>query len=108
MDLEKIGKQIAALRKERGYTGEKLAEQLQVSPQAVSKWENGKCLPETAILPDLAKALDSSSCEIVYNTIKTSGVSTPMLRKEQITLLRDIMALEQENCRFAEKIRAAL
>ena len=59
-DLEKIGKQIASLRKERGYTGEKLAELLNVSPQAISKWENAKCLPETAILPALAKALDCS------------------------------------------------
>ncbi|MDE6056327.1 MAG: helix-turn-helix transcriptional regulator [Lachnospiraceae bacterium] len=30
---------------------------MQVSPQAVSKWENAKCLPETAILPSLAEAL---------------------------------------------------
>ena len=60
MDLEKIGKQIAFLRRERGYTGEALAERLQVSPQAVSKWENGRCLPETALLPALAQALDCS------------------------------------------------
>lgn len=60
MELEKIGKRIASLRRERGYTGEALAERLQVSPQAVSKWENGKCLPETAILPLLSEALDCS------------------------------------------------
>lgn len=58
--LEKTGKRISSLRRERGYTGEALAERLQVSPQAVSKWENGKCLPETAILPALAEALDCS------------------------------------------------
>ena len=57
IDVIKIGKRIASLRKERGYTGEQLAERLQVSPQAVSKWENAKCLPETAILPALAEAL---------------------------------------------------
>ncbi|MCI9142753.1 MAG: helix-turn-helix transcriptional regulator [Lachnospiraceae bacterium] len=60
IDPEKIGKKIAFLRKERGYTGESLAEQLHVSPQAVSKWENAHCLPETAILPALARALDCS------------------------------------------------
>lgn len=60
IDLEKIGKRIAALRRERGYTGEALAERLHVSPQAVSKWENAKCLPETAILPALAEALECS------------------------------------------------
>lgn len=60
IDLEKVGKRIASLRRERGYTGEQLAERLHVSPQAVSKWENAKCLPETAVLPALAKALDCS------------------------------------------------
>lgn len=60
IDKEKIGKRISALRRERGYTGETLAERLQVSPQAVSKWENAKCLPETAVLPELAEALDCS------------------------------------------------
>lgn len=60
IDLEKIGKRIATLRKEQGYTGEAFAERLHVSPQAVSKWENGKCLPETAILPALAESLGCS------------------------------------------------
>ena len=60
IDIEKIGKNIAVLRREHGYTGEQLAERLQVSPQAVSKWENARCLPETAILPALAEALDCS------------------------------------------------
>ncbi len=60
IDYEKVGKQIALLRKEKKLTGEKLAEVLNVSPQAVSKWENGKCLPETALLPQLAKALGCS------------------------------------------------
>jgi len=60
LDLIKIGRQIALLRKEKGLTGEKLAEVLDVSPQAVSKWENGKCLPETILLPKLAAVLDCS------------------------------------------------
>ena len=60
LELSKIGRQLAMLRKEKGLTGEKLAETLNVSPQAVSKWENGRCLPETALLPELAKALNCS------------------------------------------------
>ena len=42
IDMKKVGERIATLRKERGLTGEKLAELLYVSPQAVSKWETGK------------------------------------------------------------------
>jgi|GEM_PF-5840051 len=56
----KVGQRIAFLRKEKGLTGEKLAECLGISAQAISKWENEKCLPETAILPKLAKALGCS------------------------------------------------
>ncbi|MCL1951705.1 MAG: helix-turn-helix transcriptional regulator [Oscillospiraceae bacterium] len=60
IDTTKIGRRIAALRKERGLTGEAFAELLDVSPQAVSKWENGKNLPETALLPALSRALGVS------------------------------------------------
>ncbi|MCL2775299.1 MAG: helix-turn-helix domain-containing protein [Oscillospiraceae bacterium] len=60
VDNYKIGNNITLLRKEKGLTGEKLAELLGVSGQAVSKWENGKNLPETALLPELAKILGVS------------------------------------------------
>lgn len=66
LDIKNVGKRIAVLRRERGYTGEALAEQLHVSPQAVSKWENAKCLPETAILPELADALGCSIDSLLY------------------------------------------
>lgn len=48
---EKVGKRIATLRKTKGLSQEQLAELLHVSAQAVSKWETGKSLPETATLP---------------------------------------------------------
>ncbi len=67
MSTNKIGKQIAILRKERGYTQEGLAEILNISPQAVSKWENGHALPETSILQALAKALDTSIDSILID-----------------------------------------
>lgn len=60
IDMKKVGERIATLRKKRGLTGEKLAELLYVSPQAVLKWETGKDLPETILLPDLAKRLGES------------------------------------------------
>ncbi len=57
MDNVKIGQQIALLRKEKGLTGDRLAELVGVSAQAVSKWENGRNLPESAVLPALARTL---------------------------------------------------
>lgn len=57
IDMKKIGERIATLRKERGMTGEKFANLLDVSPQAVSKWETGKNLPDTVLLPSISKLL---------------------------------------------------
>ena len=55
-----VGNQIAALRKKNGFTQEELSEKLGITAQAVSKWENGHALPETAILPLLAEVLGCS------------------------------------------------
>ena len=60
MDLQKVGGQISALRKGRGLTQNDLGERLGVSFQAVSKWERGEALPDTALLVDLAEALETT------------------------------------------------
>ncbi|NUU61587.1 helix-turn-helix domain-containing protein [Paenibacillus agri] len=57
---EKVGNRISMLRKEKKLSQEQLAEQLNVSAQAVSKWETGKSMPETATLPLLSTALGHS------------------------------------------------
>ena len=57
MDQEKIGKFIASLRKEKGLTQEELAEILGVSNKSVSRWENGKCLPDVSLYKDLCHIL---------------------------------------------------
>ena len=55
-----LGQRIAMLRKQLGFTQESLAEQLSVSPQAVSKWENDQTCPDISLLPRLAKILGTS------------------------------------------------
>lgn len=57
---EKAGKRIALFRKEKQLSQEQLAELVHVSPQAVSKWETGKSLPETSTLPLLSQVLGCS------------------------------------------------
>lgn len=49
-----IGKNIAALRKKKGITQEELANELGVSPQAVSKWENNSSCPDVSLLTNIA------------------------------------------------------
>ena len=60
MDSKLVGRQITLLRKEKGLTQNELGDRLGVSFQAVSKWERGETLPDTAILLDLANALGTS------------------------------------------------
>lgn len=64
MELRKIGKFIAQERKAHDITQEKLAEMLDVSDRAVSKWERGICMPSTAIMSELCKILDCSINEL--------------------------------------------
>ena len=52
-----IGKRIGQLRRARGMTQDTMAEQLGVSPQAVSKWENDQTCPDISLLPKLARTL---------------------------------------------------
>jgi len=60
MDSKIVGAQIARLRREKGLTQNELGDRLGVSFQAVSKWERGETLPDTAILLDLANVLETS------------------------------------------------
>lgn len=59
-DIRKMGEQIAYLRMGCKYTQEQLAEELKVSPQAVSKWENGKAVPEVPMLYKISRLFDCS------------------------------------------------
>lgn len=56
--IHKIGDTIAKLRKEKGWTQIELAEKLQVSDKAVSKWESNKGDPSVEFLPMLAELFD--------------------------------------------------
>ena len=50
----KIGEKIKELRKAQNITQEKLAEYLNISYQAISKWENGLALPDITLIPSLS------------------------------------------------------
>ncbi len=61
MDNLKIGHYIQNQRKAAGLTQKELAERLNVSFQAVSKWENGDALPDTGILLELCDELSTTA-----------------------------------------------
>ena len=57
---ETLGARIARLRKEKNLKQENLATLLNISPQAVSKWENDVTCPDISVLPELGKILGVS------------------------------------------------
>ena len=65
LDPKKVGIKICAFRKKIGYSQEKLAEILHISPQAVSRWENGHTSPDTPLLPVLAQIFGCTIDEII-------------------------------------------
>ena len=62
---ETLGRRIARLRLGKTATQERLAKELNVSPQAVSKWENDINYPDISLLPDLARFLGVSVDELL-------------------------------------------
>ena len=65
MNQEKIGSFIASCRKEQGFTQAKLAEKLGITDRAVSKWENGKSLPDASIMLELCDLLKITVNELL-------------------------------------------
>ena len=65
MDQIKMGKFIAALRKEKGLTQEKLGERLGVTNKTVSRWENGNYMPDVEMLSLLSEEFSVSINELI-------------------------------------------
>jgi len=65
MNQEKIGKFIAERRKEKNMTQEQLAEKMGVTDKTISRWENGKTMPDYSLLKDLCDELDTNVNEFL-------------------------------------------
>lgn len=69
MDQIKIGQFIEERRKNKNLTQLQLAEKLNITDRAVSKWENGKSLPDASIMIDLCKELEISVNELLSGEV---------------------------------------
>lgn len=65
MNQEKIGKFIAKLRKENNMTQQELADKLGITDRAISKWENGRGLPDLSLIKPLCEELSVSINELL-------------------------------------------
>jgi transcriptional regulator with XRE-family HTH domain len=65
MNQQVIGKFISLKRKEKNLTQEQLAEKIGVSNKTVSKWENGKCMPDYSVIEILCNELGITVSELL-------------------------------------------
>ena len=71
MDQVKIGKFIAERRKKLKLTQMQLAEKLNITDRAISKWETGKSLPDSSIMPELCGILQITINDLLSGEVVT-------------------------------------
>ena len=89
----KIGDKIKSLRKAQDITQEKLAAYLNISYQAVSKWENGTALPDITLVPQIANFFGVSADELLC-----------MKETEETEELKEYEKIYRENNRLGKML----
>lgn len=93
MDQKKIGRFIAECRKKENLTQMQLAEKLNITDRAVSKWETGKSLPDSAIMLELCSIL-----KITVNDLLSGEVITmDNYNKEMENKLLEMVKQKEES-----------
>ena len=65
-----IGARIRSLRLQKSMTQEQLAQKLNLTPQAVSKWENGVGMPDIQLLPELSTLLGVTAFSSLWSILE--------------------------------------
>lgn len=92
MDQVKIGRFIAECRRGKNLTQMQLAEKLNITDRAVSKWENGRAMPDSSIMIELCSVLGINVNELLsgeriemenYNKVAEENLLTLKKQKEE-------------------------
>ena len=102
-----IGNRIAALRREKNLKQDDLAQMLEVSPQAVSKWENDQTCPDISLLPKLAKILGVSVDELLSGKQELQPVVT-LVPEDQRKDIKDMTLRIVVDSADGDKVRMNL
>ena len=105
--METLGKRIAALRREKNLKQDDVAQALNVSPQAVSKWENDQTCPDITLLPQLARLLGVSVDELLSGKQEVAPVVT-MVPEENRKELKDMILRVVVDSKDGDKVRINL
>lgn len=102
-----LGTRIAHLRKERGLTQEALAQKMNVSAQAVSKWENDQTCPDIASLPLLSEVLGVTVDELLMGK-KESLPAVTLLPEENRKPVEEMILRIIVDSHAGDKVRVNL
>jgi len=97
MDQVKIGRFIAECRKKNNLTQMQLAEKLNITDRAISKWETGKSMPDSAIMLDLCSELKISVTDLLSGEVVSVENYNEELEK---TLLKMVKQKEESDKRL--------
>lgn len=89
MDQIKIGRFIAECRKKQNMTQLQLAERLHITDKAVSKWETGRSLPDSAIMMELCDVLGITINDLLSGEVVTVDNYNKELEKKLIEMVRE-------------------
>ena len=89
MDQIKIGKFIAERRKLKSLTQAQLAEKLDITDRAVSKWENGRSLPDSAIMLELCEILDITVNDLLCGEVVVMEKYNKEMEKNLLEMARE-------------------
>jgi transcriptional regulator with XRE-family HTH domain len=96
MNQTTIGSYITKKRREKNLTQEQLAEKLGVSNKTISKWENGKCMPDYSIIEQLCKELSVTLSELMDGEDATEDSMRVYDDEQILDLLRRMQELERQ------------
>lgn len=82
--METFGTRLQRLRKEKGLTQEEVATKLNISAQAVSKWENDLTSPDISIIVELSEILGTTLDELLGKETKKKVEYIPNIEKKDI------------------------
>ncbi|MDE6752251.1 MAG: helix-turn-helix transcriptional regulator, partial [Eubacterium sp.] len=108
MPKKSIGQFIAALRKANGLTQKELAEKLNVSDKAISRWERDECAPDISLIPVIAEIFSVTCDELLCGERKPadaikaddndSGLSPKAEKQRQRILKSTLSELKNRSC----------
>lgn len=105
---ETFGQRFQRLRKAVGLTQEEVATKLNITAQAVSKWENDVSAPDISVLPELSEILNVSVDEMLGKTSPVADVTVSAAKKDPADLVFRIKIISSNGDKVNVNIPLAL